>query len=566
MIELTVALPLYKSGKIAWLALESLCDQESIDFEWELLILEEQYGDFFGIEKIKEYVPRLKKAGCANLKYVPIHEWVPLSKKWKLLADLASSTSKCFLLQGADDYSNPNRLKETYDAFCMNKDLSILQSKKGLFYSIKNEVLIEFDSDLYKTMNPPNSKKTALNMAINTNLMKKIKILNFPSFQVDAWLFNNIQIVCEKNTKQFIVEYNNADSWKKGVYTDDANVVSLDREKYYFDCKPPFRKTEIKINNILSKKCLDGLNSIKEKNKKVQNVACLIAAYKRGDILEKCIKSVKNQTFPVDIFIVGSCKEDEEVALKNNCFYLESENRPLSNKWQKGVDHIRDKDKYEALLILGSDDLISKNYVKASLQYLKNEVAVVGKTRWQVLNYDSREKQLYNDFYSFVYNYPTVIEPLGAGRIYSKTFLDRINWQLFYKNNEKLLDTHATMKMFSKKEKIVIMNSPPGLPTNIWNKENFPWYLGYEAPELQKLLREMILFVSNEDTAEAHILSLKDDALGQINGMKKIANTYNYNRQKGLANSFNLEKTSDEFRDNFLKKYFGDKVCVELLA
>ena len=226
------------------------------------------------------------------------------------------------------------------------------------------------------------------------------KTSNFPSSQVDTWLFNNVQAVCKKetDTRHFIVEFNETDSWKKGVYTDGANVISLDREKHYFDCQKPFRKTETKSNNILSKKCLDGLNDIKERSKKIQNVACLIAAYKREDILEKCIKSVKNQTVPVDIFIVGSCKEDKEVALKNNCFYLESENSPLSNKWQKGVDHIRDEGKYGALLILGSDDLISRNYVKTSLRYLRNEVAVVGKTRWQILNYDSIDKEVHNDF------------------------------------------------------------------------------------------------------------------------------------------------------------------------
>ena len=41
MYAMTVALPMYRCRSIGWLALESLCNQVDIDFEWELIIMEE---------------------------------------------------------------------------------------------------------------------------------------------------------------------------------------------------------------------------------------------------------------------------------------------------------------------------------------------------------------------------------------------------------------------------------------------------------------------------------------------------------------------------------------------
>ena len=53
MIELTVGLPMFRSEKIAHLAFESLCNQKNIDFEWELLIMEES-EERFGPDRVRE--------------------------------------------------------------------------------------------------------------------------------------------------------------------------------------------------------------------------------------------------------------------------------------------------------------------------------------------------------------------------------------------------------------------------------------------------------------------------------------------------------------------------------
>jgi len=42
MIEMSVVMPLYRAKFIGWLAFESLIRQKGIDFEWELIIMQEK--------------------------------------------------------------------------------------------------------------------------------------------------------------------------------------------------------------------------------------------------------------------------------------------------------------------------------------------------------------------------------------------------------------------------------------------------------------------------------------------------------------------------------------------
>jgi hypothetical protein len=79
---------MFRSKYIGWLPLESLCRQEDVDFEWELIIAEEENDESFGFENIKNYTDRLKASGCIKIEYLGLKKWIPLSRKYKLLADI----------------------------------------------------------------------------------------------------------------------------------------------------------------------------------------------------------------------------------------------------------------------------------------------------------------------------------------------------------------------------------------------------------------------------------------------------------------------------------------------
>jgi len=105
-ITLTVALPIFNGKKISTLAFESLFNQKDIDFSWELIIMEEN-----GLSKRKLNSYQEKFPNCKRVKYIPLKEKMMLLDKWSAMAKMSSLTSNVFVLQSADCYSPPRRLK-----------------------------------------------------------------------------------------------------------------------------------------------------------------------------------------------------------------------------------------------------------------------------------------------------------------------------------------------------------------------------------------------------------------------------------------------------------------------
>lgn len=245
MIELTVALPIWNSKKIAWVALEGLCNQKEVDFQWELLIMEEQI-DQFGLEEVQKYVERLKKVGCVSLKYYALDYRVSLPEKWKALAEKTHANSKVFLLQAADCYPEPLRLRKTLDA--ANKGHDWIHNRRGYYYSINYKKLIEFDQTTYGP-----GCATGLNMAIATKNLKNLPI-SYLQFGVDNWLY---RITSPKNPIWLEGEVIG------GVDTDGLNNISVRRKQMFSKTEKPFRKTEKTIYDIMPKEVADKLTNLR---------------------------------------------------------------------------------------------------------------------------------------------------------------------------------------------------------------------------------------------------------------------------------------------------------------
>lgn len=252
MKGLTVGLPLFRSKNIAWLAMESLCSQVGIDFDWELLIVEENGSSAFGRNRIKKYIPSLREVGCNRIEYYGIETWKPLGKKWKHMSEKSGNTLG-FLLQAADCYSQPHRLKETHDLFAQDPNVDWVQSKKGYFYNIENENVVTFDHDLY-------THPCSLNMAIRTDLMKLLPH-NDRKSSVDSWIYQTLSD-CKK--EEMNISFNESDNWKLGVDTQGLNIISRDRANMIDKIVPPFVKTEAKIEDIVPTKICKLLKNSKE--------------------------------------------------------------------------------------------------------------------------------------------------------------------------------------------------------------------------------------------------------------------------------------------------------------
>jgi len=238
---LTVGLPIYNSKSIAWLSIESLINQVNVDFEWELLVCEENFDEYLGEEEIQKYAERLSAAGCVRIKYIALHEKKSLSEKWRIMGQHISATSQVFSLLGCDDYAYPYFLADAYKAI-YQEGYDRSQVKKVLFYYIQNAMKMVFNYDNIATAH---EYPTGIWQSTRSEYIR-----NLPDEEVfsgvDSWICRNSVSKLEYRIK-WIAE----NTWDKGLCTDGHNVISTWRRNLYYNPTTPFEKTTLKIKNIL---------------------------------------------------------------------------------------------------------------------------------------------------------------------------------------------------------------------------------------------------------------------------------------------------------------------------
>lgn len=182
-------------------------------------------------------------------------------------------------------------------------------------------------------------------------------------------------------------------------------------------------------------------------------IVCLIAFTGRYDLVRCNVALLKQQTQPVKILLVGSTEKDRDVAKECQVdYYLHHQNRPLGNKWQAGIAKIPEVfPDVEAVLINGSDDFLSPHYAEKAFKYIQNGYDLVGKKDWCL--YDHKINQGY-------YIRRNIFSVLGAGRMWSRKFLDLANWELFPKGFNNQLDAQSYKRFVKLKGKYGIIKNP----------------------------------------------------------------------------------------------------------
>jgi len=166
-----------------------------------------------------------------------------------------------------------------------------------------------------------------------------------------------------------------------------------------------------------------------------EDVVCLIGVWGRLDLVKINIDLLKRQTKKCKILLIVSCPKDKKFAIDNGVEWVYTENQPLGRKWQVGLDACK-KYNPNAILINGSDDLLSLNWVEKCYHYIVNQhYDIVGKSNWYILDLVDKKP------YRFKYRNSRIL--LGAGRMISRSILDELNWSLFPLHKSKGLDTYC---------------------------------------------------------------------------------------------------------------------------
>lgn len=257
MIQLSVCIPMFRSKYIGWLALESMCRQENINFEWELIVAEETFDEAFGKDEIMTYKRRLEDVGCVRIEYIGLEKWVPLSNKYVIMVNSCSDSSKIFAGCAADIFAPPARLKTQYDIFITDSDVDFCASPKTIFYDIVSEKTFLYNVALRSR------KADGSNRAFRMEIMKNLPIANRRK-GVDGWTWNFANDYVKSKDKKFKYHPDTSNNWNYGLNVHGLNNISHDRIHLFNNFGAGISKCPIDINVTIPKDIMDKLKDAKK--------------------------------------------------------------------------------------------------------------------------------------------------------------------------------------------------------------------------------------------------------------------------------------------------------------
>jgi hypothetical protein len=227
MIELSLVLPFWKAKNIGWLPLESFVRQVGIEFEWELIVAEENINNYLGEGFFMGYKKQLEKVGCVNLKYIKLNKWVPLGEKLFILRNNCSDVSKIFTWTAADCYYSPRSLSTQYNAFSEN-DIHWFLTEKTPYYDIKTKKWILDDKSIVKR------KDDCMEKSYLMELVRKFSDTKFKKKRSGLDGFFHSQLIkLVGGSKKLKTYVDKGDNWKYRFSTNGMNTITLFRKKYF---------------------------------------------------------------------------------------------------------------------------------------------------------------------------------------------------------------------------------------------------------------------------------------------------------------------------------------------
>ena len=145
----------------------------------------------------------------------------------------------------------------------------------------------------------------------------------------------------------------------------------------------------------------------------------------RGD--ELLLQAVGSKADERDAF--GT--DPEALALASGWGYADAPNRPVSSKWNAGMEALRDR-RPDAVVILGSDDVCSVGYLMEAMRRLDDGAAFVLSDR--IVFAESAGGRLTGRAFWGRF------ARLGGGRVLSASLLDRLGWRPWIDGLDRRLD------------------------------------------------------------------------------------------------------------------------------
>lgn len=224
---ITVGLPVYNQTDILSLALTGLSKQKNAG-EWELIVCSEDAVN----SVVNKFKDKLNRAGCSKVIIKKLNEWIPLPQKWRMIGQMMHLDSIGMILQAADCYPHPDRIRQSKDAMVNGYDW--YHEQRGYFYDVNTKKVVLFNGAFSK------KSKTYLNMCIASRHVRSLP-LSDKKKGIDGWLLQTIP-----NPNIYLFK-----GLPKGVDFHGKNNISTKRGAMIKKCKLPFFKVSKKLKDII---------------------------------------------------------------------------------------------------------------------------------------------------------------------------------------------------------------------------------------------------------------------------------------------------------------------------
>ena len=221
----------------------------------------------------------------------------------------------------------------------------------------------------------------------------------------------------------------------KDIYTLDIDKLNDSYKNYTDVINLPYYSEINKINNY--------------------EVGCIIPFSGRQNVVNLNVELLNKQTIKPAIILTCSNIPDYTFAknleqLYDNVFVNVTLNYPLGKKFYDSAKFAQALGGLNYLMILGSDDVLSLNYIENCLNELNKGNDLVGSRKWLMYTPDDK-------LYSL--EYKNVVDILlGGGKMYTKKFLDTVNWDIFNQYRPIHLDEHGEYLFNNTNLKKIVLN------------------------------------------------------------------------------------------------------------
>lgn len=178
------------------------------------------------------------------------------------------------------------------------------------------------------------------------------------------------------------------------------------------------------------------------------NPTIIIATHQRLEITTNLINDLLKNQVKTNIVIGASLPNEIKHYQKiesDQVKVITTPNKPLGLKWQQCANYARTI-KADPLIILGSDDMLSPDFVANACNKIKQGFHFIGLKRFYVLH--SKKK--------YTIDYKPAM-PIGGGRVYSAELLDSINWKVFNPSKNRHLDDDGWQNVLKSGKKILLI-------------------------------------------------------------------------------------------------------------